>query len=66
MGGVLNGVILIRPQNRFYGEIRKFITLLLPNEPRCEKKGLRGFPTRSDTNRAVQLQKMSRGMKFWI
>ena len=25
-----------------------------------------GFPTRSDTNRAVQLQKMDRGLKFRI
>ena len=24
------------------------------------------FPTRSDTNQAVQLQKMARGLKFWI
>ena len=24
------------------------------------------FPTLSDTNQAVQLQKMARGMKFWI
>ena len=25
-----------------------------------------GFPTRSDTNRAVQLQKTARSLKFWI
>ena len=25
-----------------------------------------GFPTRSDTNQAVQTQKMARGLKFWI
>ena len=25
-----------------------------------------GFPTRSATNRPVQLQKMARGLKFWI
>ena len=25
-----------------------------------------GFPTRSDTNQAVQPQKMARGLKFWI
>ena len=25
-----------------------------------------GFPTRSDTNRAVQSQKMGKGMIFWI
>ena len=24
------------------------------------------FPTRSDINQAVQLQKMARGLKFWI
>ena len=24
------------------------------------------FPTRSDTNQAVQSQKMARGLKFWI
>ena len=35
-------------------------------EPRCEKTGLRGFSTRSDTNRAVQLQKMARDFKFRI
>ena len=35
-------------------------------EPRSEKTGLRGFPTRSDTNQAVQPQKMARGLKFRI
>ena len=35
-------------------------------EPRCEKTGLRGFPTRSHTNQAPQRQKMARGMKFLI
>ena len=25
-----------------------------------------GFPTRSDTNRAVQPQKVARGLKFWV
>ena len=25
-----------------------------------------GFPTRSDTNRTVQSQKMARGLQFWI
>ena len=29
------------------------------NEPRHEKTSLRGSPTRSDTNRAVQLLKMA-------
>ena len=37
-----------------------------PNEPRSEKTGLRGFPTRSHTNRPVQSQKMNRGLKFRI
>ena len=33
----------------------------------CHKKKLTlGFPTRSDTNQAVQLQKMARGLKFRI
>ena len=34
-------------------------------EPRCENQSS-GFPTRSDTNWAVQPQKMARGWKFWI
>ena len=34
-------------------------------EPRCEKTCLRGFRSaRSDTNRAVEPQKMARGLKF--
>ena len=32
-------------------------------EPHCEKPG---FPTRSDTNQAVQPHKMARGLKFRI
>ena len=35
-------------------------------EPRCEKTGLRGFLTRSETNQAVPLQKVARGLKFRI
>ena len=35
-------------------------------EPRCEKKRSSGFPTRSNTNQAVQAQKMARGLKFRI
>ena len=41
----------------------------LRNEPRSEKTGLRGVrpgPTRSDTNQAVQPQKMARSLKFRI
>ena len=33
---------------------------------RRELTGLRGFPTRSDTNRPVQLQKMVSTLKFLI
>ena len=33
-------------------------------DSRCETTGLRGFPTRSDTNRAVQSLNMARGLKF--
>ena len=35
-------------------------------EPRCEKNRSSGFPTRSDTNKAVLPQKMARGLKFRI
>ena len=35
-------------------------------EPLCEKTGLQGFLTRSDTNQAVQPQKMATGLKFRI
>ena len=35
-------------------------------EPGCETTGFLGFQTRSDTNRAVQSQKMPRGLKFPI
>ena len=34
------------------------------NEPRHEKTFLREFPTRSDTNRPVQPQKLARVLKF--
>ena len=30
------------------------------------RKPVFGVPTRSDSNRAVQPQKMARGLKFWI
>ena len=35
-------------------------------EPRREKTGLRGFPTRSYTNRAAQLRNEARDLKFQI
>ena len=41
------------------------LTKCFSYEPRCEKTGP-GFPTRSDTNRAVQQQKMARGLKSRI
>ena len=34
-------------------------------EPRGEKTGLPGFPTRSDTNRPIQSQGKVRILKFW-
>ena len=39
---------------------------LISHEPRCEENRSSGFPTRSDTNRAVQSQKMARDLKFRI
>ena len=39
---------------------------LLPYEPRSQKTGLRGFPTRCDTNQSVQSRKQARSLKFWI
>ena len=33
---------------------------------RLVRKPTRWFLTRSDTNRAVQAQKMARGLKFWL
>ena len=38
--------------------------LLRVSEPRCKKSRSSGFPTRSDTNRAVQSLNMARGLKF--
>ena len=35
-------------------------------ELRHEKNRSSGFPTRSDTNRSVQPQKMATSLKFWI
>ena len=40
--------------------------IALTFEPHRKKTCLWGFPTRSDTNRAVQPQKMARGLKFRI
>ena len=42
------------------------VGVVISYAPRCEKTGLRGFPTRPHTNQAVQLQNMSRGLKFHI
>ena len=38
----------------------------MTNEPRSEKNRSSDFPTSFDTNRAVQRQKMDRGLKFRI
>ena len=42
------------------------LKLHILNEPRRQKTASSGFPTRSDTNRAVQPQKMARDLKFRI
>ena len=44
---------------RFDREVRYYLSLVLENRSS-------GFQTRSDTNRAVQPQKMDRGLKFRI
>ena len=40
--------------------------LLTIHEPRHENTCLPEFPTRSDSNWPAQLQKLARGLKFWI
>ena len=48
------------------GGHQNLTSMLGAYEPPCEKTGLPGFLTRSHTNRAVQSQKMTRGLKFRI
>ena len=59
---ILNSLVDYR--NLMHG----FITLsdTTSFEPRCEKNRSLGFQTRSDTNQAVQLLDMARGLKFRI
>ena len=38
----------------------------LCREPRHDKMCLREFPTRPDTNRPAQPQKLARVLKFWL
>ena len=38
----------------------------IDDKSRVMRKPTFWFPTCSDTNQAVQLQKMARGLKFWI
>ena len=65
-------VLVGNPEDRFsYNATHiKMITAILwvyqNYEPRSEKNRSSGFPTRFDTNRAVQSQKMPRGLKFRI
>ena len=40
------------------------LTLTCTYEPRHDKSCLRGFPTRSNTNRALQPSKIASGLKF--
>ena len=68
--------ILISPNNiGFYEDLTNIIFELSSNTPlisspvlmsRDLRKSVFGFPTRSDTNRAVQPQKMPRNMQYWI
>ena len=46
------------------GQKTNFLMMWLIYEPCCDKTSLQGFLTRSDTNRAVQPQKVARGLKF--
>ena len=46
-------------QNRNVSEVMLSLSLVM-------RKSVFGFPTRSDTNRAVQPRKMARGLKFRI
>ena len=41
-------------------------TKLSVDELHCEKNMFSGFLTKSDTNPAVQSQKMATGLQFWI
>ena len=54
----------------WFGHKQSFIALgsglTLIYEPRHEKTGLQGFPTKSDTNWAAHSLKVARGLKFWI
>ena len=47
-------------------EMKTIVTEVIIFEPRREKTGLRGFPTRCDTYRPVQSQKQTRGLKVWL
>ena len=42
------------------------ILYMVRTKSRVMRKPTFWFPTWSDTNQAVQLQKMARGLKFWI
>ena len=46
----------------FHQRLRSFSS----NEPLCEENRPSGFPTRSDTNRAVHSLNMARGLKFRV
>ena len=63
---VLTAVLLFEGSKLHRRVSIMYSCFLVIYEPRCEKTGLRGFPIRSDTNRATQAQKMARGLKFRI
>ena len=53
-GGVYMGCrVNIELLHLYISNLIEYVSLLMVFEPHCEKTGLPGFPTRSDTNRAV-------------
>ena len=52
----------------FYAQLSCSMKLILTSQNQWSlvvRKRSSGFLTRSDTNQAVDLQKMARGLKFW-
>ena len=59
-------VLILKKCEKVLQYCKSFSHFLAKDEPHCEKISLPGFPTRSDTHQAVQLQKMARSLKFRI
>ena len=49
-----------------FGQLATTSDILDSYEPRHDKTCLRDFPTRPDTNRPVQPQKLARVLKVWL